>query len=268
MAQAAADGNSAGQPFASLSIWGSADYSSYGNEVDGIDLDGHLFSAHLGIDIKPRPDLVTGLALAMNRSSADYDTDGSEGTYEVRITSVNPYVSWSPSNTVSLWASGGYGQGETELKQKGEDGITEQGPFSSFAGGGRLQLWRSAEDGAAEPQMSLALKLDGATAHFRDVNVQMARLAGEFSRTTFMEAGHLSTAVELGVRMRSTEAAGMEVGGRINWFHPVLGSPLKPMLGCCWLVGISRNGALVAGYAMSHPAMEQGWSWSWSPPSE
>ena len=223
LAQAAADGNSTGQSFATLSIWGSADYSSYGNEVDGIDLDGHLFSAHLGIDIKPRPHLVTGLALALNRSSADYDTDDSEGTYEVRITSVNPYVSWSPSEALSLWASGGYGQGETELKQKGEEGITEESPFSSFAGGGRFQLWRSAEDGAAEPQTSLALRLDGATAHFRDVNVQMARLAGEFSRTAFMEAGQLTSSLELGLRMRSDEAAGMEVGGRINWLHPVSG---------------------------------------------
>ena len=125
---------------------------------------------------------------------------------------------------MSVWASAGYGRDETELKEKGEDTVTEQDEFSSLAAGGRLQLWSSADGGAAAgAQMGLALKLDGATAQFRDVNVQMARLAGELSRTAFMEAGQLSTAVELGVRMRSNEAAGMEVGGRIHWLHPETG---------------------------------------------
>ena len=36
-------------PLSTLELWGSADFSSYGNKVDGIDLDGNLFSAYIGV---------------------------------------------------------------------------------------------------------------------------------------------------------------------------------------------------------------------------
>ena len=229
LAQAAdANGNGANQLLSTLAVWGSADYSSYDNEVDGIEVDGDLFSAYIGADLQPRPDLITGLALGISRSEADYNTDDSEGTYNLRITSMNPYLSYSPSETLSLWASMGYGGGESELKESGGETITEQGESTSLAVGGRFQLWSTADLGEAEDsQMSLALKLDGATAQFRGVAAQVGRLAGEFSRTAFMEAGQFTTAVELGLKMRSDEAAGVELGGSVEWLYPETGFSSK-----------------------------------------
>ena len=55
LAQADAAVNGANQPFSTLAVWGSADYSSYNNEVDGIEVDGEVFSAYLGIDMQPPP---------------------------------------------------------------------------------------------------------------------------------------------------------------------------------------------------------------------
>ena len=222
-----ADANAAGRLFSSLAIWGSADYSSYGNKVDGIDLDGDFFSVYIGVDGKPHPDLITGLAVAVNRSGFDYQVEGenSDGTYKVRITSANPYLSWSVSDALSLWASVGYGRGETELKEKGERTVIENGTFTTLSGGGRLQLWTSADHHGDEgtPHTALALKLDGATARFMETSVQQARLASEISRTVSTGAAQFTTAVELGVRVGSTETAGVELGGRINWLHPESG---------------------------------------------
>ena len=213
--------NGAKQLLSTTTIWGRADYSSYTNEADRINLDGDLFSAYIGVDMKPHPDLVTGAVVAISRFGSDYDADGVEGDYKVRITSLNPYLNWTLSEEFSVWASLGYGRGETLLNHNGKETITEQGDFSSISGGGRFQLWRSH---SLSPQsMTLALKLDGAAAQFKEVRGQVARLAGEFSSSTSLETGQFSSTVELGMRLRSNEAAGVELGGSINWDRPETG---------------------------------------------
>ena len=213
------------QPFSTLVLWGSADFSSYDNKMEGIDLDGDLFSAYIGVDIKPRPDLLTGLAVAMNRSGLDYIADDSEGDYTIKIISANPYVSWSPSDRVSIWLSAGYGRGTVERREQGEQGsVTDSSDWTSLSGGTRLQLWQAAAEGeAADSSTSLALKLDAATAQFMEMDAQQARLAGELSRAVSIPSGELTTAVELGVRLRSTEAAGLEVDGSLDWHNPAAG---------------------------------------------
>ena len=45
----------------------------------------------------------------------------------------------------------------------------------------------------------------------------------EISRSVSVRAGQLTTAVQLGVRTGSTETAGVELGGSINWLHPETG---------------------------------------------
>ena len=50
--------------------------------------------------------------------------------------------------------------------------------------------------------------------------LQQARLASALSRTVPTGAGQLTTAVELGVRLRSGEAAGLELAGNLDWHNP------------------------------------------------
>ena len=215
----------AGQLRSTLVLWGSADFSSYGNKVDGIDLDGDLFSFQVGADVKPRPDLLTGIALARNSSDLDYTaTDDSEGSYKVSITSAHPYVNYRTSDAMSFWLSAGYGSGTVERSDKGEreqDSTTDSSDWTSLSGGTRLQLWHSSAEGeAADSTMSLELKLDGTTAQFMETSVQQARLASTISRTVSMGSEQLTTGVDLGVRIRSGETAGLEVGGNLGWHNP------------------------------------------------
>ena len=204
-------------------LWGSGDYISYGDRIDGIDFEGTTFSAHLGFDLQPRADLVTGVALALSDSRLDYDyTDmtksGSGGTYKVKITSVNPYVGYTASEQLRLWASLGYGRGERQIQQKGEAVITDQGAWWSLLAGARFELWSAdAPMGGGSAPPSLAMKVDGGAAQFLDVTVQQARLAAEASRRFAVASGELTTAIELGLRLRSEEAAGVELGGRLHW---------------------------------------------------
>ena len=228
-----------GLPASTLAFWGSADYTSYGNVLDGVEFDGDIFLIALGLDMQPRADLITGLAVAANSSDFDYvDTqpEGTEGTYTVNITTVNPYVSWTASEQLNLWASVGYGRGERQLALKGGTTTSKGSDWLSLAGGARFQLWEGdivvdtgggdAMDAAtvwSDLPFSLSLKVEGATAQFMGVDVQQARLATEASRRFSMEAGALTTAVELGLRLRSEEAAGVELGGSLNWLHEQTG---------------------------------------------
>ena len=246
LSQSSASGAQGGFATSTLSLWGSADYTSYENILDGVDLDGDVFLVAVGLDMQPRADLVTGLAVAINSSDFDYTynavdnqsvgTEEAKGTYEVSITTVNPYVSWSASEHLDVWASVGYGRGERQLKPKGGTTTSKQSDWLSLAGGARFQLWEGeiGMDTGADAAMggvmdagtmrvgspfSLLLKVEGATARFMGVDVQQARLATEASRRFPMEAGVLTTAVELGLRLRSEEAAGVELGGSLNWLH-------------------------------------------------
>ena len=60
-------------------FWGSADYTSYGNLLDGVEFDGNIFLLALGMDMEPVADLIAGLAVAINSSDFDYVDTQPEG---------------------------------------------------------------------------------------------------------------------------------------------------------------------------------------------
>ena len=220
-------------PFSSLALWGGADYSSYGNTMETTDVDGKGFSGTIGMDMQPIPRLVTGLALTTSRWELDYTTavagDRAEGTYEVGITTVNPYVNWLATEKLSLWATVGYGRGEVEQTPDGEGPATssDSDSLTSWAGGLRFEVVPGADPltGEGSP-FGLAFKVDGATSSFLDTDVQLARLAAEVSRSfTTVENGLLTAAVDLGWSIRrvsdkdDADGDGAELAGRLNWLN-------------------------------------------------
>ena len=211
----------ASAPEGPVVLWGRGDYTSYGDSVKGIEFDGNSFLVHVGFDLEPRVDVVTGVALALSSSRFDYEDvtkTGSVGSYKVRITSVNPYMGYTASEQLRLWVSVGYGRGEREIKPDGEATMTDNSEWRSVIGGARFELWSTGAsvEGESAP-FSLAMKVDGVSAQFLEVRVQQARLAAEASRRFAVASGELTTAVELGLRLRSEEAAGVELGGRLHW---------------------------------------------------
>ena len=226
-------------PFSTLAVWGSGDYASYGNTIEGTQVDGDGFSGAIGIDLQPMPRLVTGLALTTSRWGLDYttNTDGNReaGTYAIGVTTVNPYLNWLATDQLSLWAAVGYGRGEVEQDPEGRDATSRSDDLTSWAGGLRFEAIPAVDSltGEGSP-FALALKVDGATSSFLDTDVQLARLAAEVSRSFPVETGLLSAALELGWSIRSVSdqddpddpeqrigdknnGGGAELAGRLHW---------------------------------------------------
>ena len=222
-------------PFSTLSLWGGGNYSSYGNTIRDTDVDGSGFSAVIGVDLQPISRLTTGLALTTTRWGLDYATGATnsdseeEGTYEIGITMVNPYMNWLATEQLSLWATVGYGRGEVEQTPDGEDPATssDSDSLTSWAGGLRFEVVPGTDPltGEGSP-FGLAFKVDGVTSSFLDNDVQLARLAAEVSRSfTTVENGLLAAALELGWSIRSVsdkddaDGGGAELAGRLNWLN-------------------------------------------------
>ena len=238
LAQGETIGAQDNNPFSTLAIWGGGDYSSYNNLIEDTDVDGDGFSATIGMDLQPIPQLVTGLALTTSRWGLDYATDDATatGTYDVGITVLNPYLSWSATNQLSLWATIGYGRGEVEHNPEGDTTTTRTDALTSWAGGVRLQVVPGGNPHTGEGSpFALAIKGDGAASSFLDTSVQLARLAAEVSRSFTLENGLLSAAVELGWSIRTISGdatldaqqeaiaeqnhsgGGAELAGNLNW---------------------------------------------------
>ena len=219
--------------FSSLAIWGGGDYSSYGNTIKGTDVEGSGFSGTIGMDLQPTPRLVSGVALTTSRWGLDYTTtatDGSEeqGTYEMGITVLNPYVNWLATEQLSLWATFGYGRGAVEHHPDGEDDPspqTDTGSLTSWAGGLRFAVVPGKDPLTGEGSaLGLAFKVDAATSSFLGSDAQLARLAAELSHSFVMEKGLLTAALELAWSIRSVSdnddaagGGGAELASRLNW---------------------------------------------------
>ena len=206
------DGESSSSGSGPVSFWGGIDYSSLEDRIEPFSLNGDIMSFNFGVDKEFTSDLVAGVLLSIANSEFELAEDSTDSTYEVDIFTVNPYISWEASDELSLWASVGYGWGQTDLTDDSTDDTFSQGDnFTRFSAGGRFQLW-SSEAGTA-----LALKLDGATAHFLGADVQNSRLATEISHDFSMDSAVLNTALELGLLMSSVDTSAAELIGRLHW---------------------------------------------------
>ena len=205
------DGKPSSSGSGPLSFWGAIDYSSLQDNIETISLDGDTLSFNFGVDKEFTSDLVLGILLSIANSEFDL-TGGFTGTYEVDLSTLNPYISWEASEDLSLWASVGYGRGQVDLTEtSGNAPISQGGNFTRFSAGGRFQLWQS------EAGTGLALKLDGTAAHFLEADVQRSRLATELSHDFSIESGVLNTALELGLLMSSADESAAELVGGLHW---------------------------------------------------
>ena len=228
-------------PFSSLAVWGGADYFGYGNIIADTDVDGNGFSGAIGMDLQPIPRLVTGLALTTSRWGLDYTTDTNgaraEGTYEIGITTVNPYANWLATDQLSLWGSFGYGRGEVKQNPEGAATTTRSDGLTSWAGGVRFEVVPGADPHTGDGSLfGLAIKGDGAASSFLETSVQLVRLAAEVSRTFTIESGRLTAALDMGWSIRSVsgkdnldaqqqaiadekDGGGAELASRLHWLN-------------------------------------------------
>ena len=218
------DTTSAARNFA---LWGSVDYSQFGDRADNFSTDGRNWTFTVGVDGHLKPDLLAGVALSRSTARSDYDYFGSAmgGDYDVDLTVISPYLNWSASDSLGLWASVGYGKGSSRFSlntigdlelsaiEELDQAATRQerdSDFFSFAAGLRWDAFHS-------DATQLALKLAGSTTSFLATESQQGRLAAEVSREFPFTSGVLSSSLDLALLLDSDNPSAMEVVGGLDW---------------------------------------------------
>ena len=216
-----------------FAAWGCADRLSLNGGGGGaVPWNGDVFSAHLGADIRLGSDVVAGFSLSRVRGSFEYRMGGSgggeaAGAYEPRMTGIHPFLVWSVTPAVKLWATYGHGWGElqftNDLAGRGDAGSsTLNSGIVGFVGCvlvcGATTVrvkgeWAIAymDLGAADRGLFDALK----------VYAQRVRYRAEVRQEHFLASGHwLSPWAELGFRHDAGDGergGGLELGGGLRY---------------------------------------------------
>ena len=224
-------GGGGGGLFGDLTFWGSGDYRSLsGGGEQGVDYDGTVVSANLGIDTRLSADVLAGVSLTSSQGSVDYaDVNAQEGELSTSLISVSPYVGWGSSGGMSLWAMAGYGTGEVEIADAvGTDasdltqtmfGVGASGSLMSsdrFIGGGTTSLLLKAEGAFTKVEIDGSETLESTTVN---VSRQRLTLEGVFDQR-LASGATLSPSLELGIRNDSGDGetgTGVETGGGLRY---------------------------------------------------
>ena len=216
-----------------FAAWGCANRLSLNGGGGGaVPWNGDVFSAHLGADVRLGSDVVAGFSLSRLRGSFEYRMGGSgggeaAGAYEPRMTGIHPFLVWSVTPAVKLWATYGHGWGElqftNDLAGRGDTGSsTLNSGIVGFVGCvlvcGATTVrvkgeWAIAymDLGAADRGLFDALK----------VYVQRVRYRAEVRQEHFLASGHwLSPWAELGFRHDAGDGergGGLELGGGLRY---------------------------------------------------
>ena len=213
-----------------FTTWGSAEYTSMGEPTgEGVEWEGDMLSIHIGADARVHRDILAGIA--GSRSAGNYDfTDVTderevEGTYEARMTSLNPYVAWLPGRKgVAAWVAGSFGWGEVTVDDEpGGQRASDTRSRAGAVGGSRIMMVRgpSALRLRAEGWMS-QVEVDGSEGmDSLTLDMQRLRVALEWSQVHMLQGGReVNFLVEGGLRYGDgdgTEGAGMEIGGGLRF---------------------------------------------------
>ena len=222
-------------------FWGSGDYRNLSGEDKDLDWDGDLFSLHLGLDMRITAEAIGGVAVSWSEGEMDYDD--SKKTYDIRMTSINPYFGWSDEYG-EVWMTAGYGEGELE---RDIDGSTSSNNLSmqTFAIGGNSILLRHGADtlrlkgevsqsSLDVEQSKIAGGLDGGGLDGMELDANRIRLSLESTNSiTRANGARIDRNVEVGVRhddgdgttgsgielalgLRHSNAGGLSVEGKLR----------------------------------------------------
>lgn len=217
-------------------LWGRGAASGFEDRPDeDFSMDGKVWSGQTGIDFRTREDLLVGVAAGYSEGKTDYRAGEVEGKVDATLTSVHPYVHWSPAAGLGMWAALGYGWGKATLGDGGAIPVGTDIDLRMAAAGGRRVLAHAAG-------VDWALKTDGFLVRVRseeregllpktEADYRRMRLALEVRKGAKFAGGRkLSGSVELGGRLDGGDlesGAGLEVGGAADYADRSMGLDLK-----------------------------------------
>lgn len=215
---------------AGFTTWGGAEYTSMGEPGGAeVEWEGDMLSMHLGADMRLHRDILIGVA--GTRSSGNYDftdvTGGREvkGTYDARMTSLNPYVAWLPGRTgVAAWAAGSFGWGNVMIDDEpGGQRESDTRSRGGAVGGSRILMTTGAsalrvraEGWLSQVEVDESEGMDALT-----LDMHRVRIALEWSQVQELPGGReVNFLAEGGLRYGDgdgTEGTGMELGGGVRF---------------------------------------------------
>ena len=213
---------------AGWTLWGQASAGEFeGSPDDGFALEGRMRSAYAGLDYRFGSGLLLGLAGSRSGMESDFESGiNGTGSVDARLTSLYPYLHWTPREGLGLWGAAGAGRGSADLEE--------------LAGGGRfstdLDMRMGALGARQELVGALALKADAFSVRIQSAdatelagvtaNAQRVRLAPELSGQWAVGGASLRTRVELGGRLDRGDAEtgmGAEAGAELGFTHRATG---------------------------------------------
>ncbi len=235
------DGETPATPDASqhsgLTLWGSGNYLNFSSKnTDNVEWDDDVFGAHIGMDGWITHDILVGLAVSRSEGALDYNTKVLKGKYKTLITSVHPYVNWSPDDDLSLWGTMGYGWGEIKIDDEALGQLHSDMEMQTLAIGSNNKLF-STNDFIVGNKSELRLKSEAMIGQMKILgHDRVAPLAVDYRRLRLMLEGSteqalssdtsLTPSLELGVRHDGGDGVtgfGMELGGGLNYTDRSLG---------------------------------------------
>ena len=190
-----ADGaaDEAGGAGARWTVWGTGDLQSFAGELErGASYDGDMRAGHVGVDVGGEQWLA-GVFMSRSAGRADYRFSGAatgSGRVATTLTSVQPYLRWTPRRGTSVWTILGAGGGSVENVRAHVGDRREQSELSmrlgvvggrqTLASVGRVELALRGEVGVLRLDTGGGAEvIDGLTA-----TVQRYRVGVETSHTT------------------------------------------------------------------------------------
>ena len=264
-----------GSQAVSWGVWGGGDYWAFDSEPEAGAYDGDMTSGYLGVDARGEA-WVAGVAVSHAQADVSYEFGGDApgaGTLETDLTTVHPYVQWSPHERARLWAILGFGTGEALAVRDGENaGPPADLSMSMGVAGLRFDL-------GSPLGVDLAVRGDAGFAELEtgdglaavedlSVGVHQVRLGVEGSWPLQLGGSTLVPFVDIGGRFDGGDGqtgGALEVAGGVRFRSPNVGVELKGRTVAMHAVeGYSESGlsaAIVVG-----PSMDgRGWSLSLAP---
>lgn len=224
----------------SLSTWGGAEYVSLGEPAaTDVDWTGDLINLHVGADVRVRPDVLAGLAATSSKGSFEFNDRSGEsrvaGTYDSRLTTVNPYAAWLLRAPESVaWVSGGYGWGEIEIDDERADPRSASTRMLSGAVGGSHSLMAAGAGGVrvrGEGWISRITVNEAEQVDSLTLTMHRFRALLEWSQRYRSAGGdEIAFLVEGGLRYdggSGAQGSGLEVGSGMRFVSADLGMRLE-----------------------------------------
>ena len=200
------------------------DFSQFSDSSDpDLSIDGTTINYGIGLTLIPNPEvpLIAGLQFGYTRSNSDFEyLEAIEGTYDLEMFNVSPFIAWDASDSLTFWTTLDYGRPNTEttinsivgldFDSTEEESYSSSGDFFSFAGGANYRVWQS-------DLSALSIGLSGSTTSFLDNDSKEGSISAQFSHNFPFNTGQLKTSADLALTLSDSGPSATELSSQLNW---------------------------------------------------